>query len=136
VAGAVHVEAEVVALGDHVVQVAHVVLVQQPEVEHALGQYLHRGVVWVHEAVARLGGDEFILLLPETGAESATAVATKIHASLKETVEQRWPVTFSIGMVTYHEAPASIDEMIRIADQLMYEVKNSSKDELRHLVIS
>lgn len=88
------------------------------------------------DTVARLGGDEFSLLLPETGGEEAITVATKIHASLKETVEPRWPVTFSIGMVSYLKAPASTDEMIQMADRLMYEVKNSGKDELRHLVIS
>jgi PleD family two-component response regulator len=54
---------------------------------------------------------------------------------LKAEVEQQWLVTFSIGMVTYLKAPASTDEMIRVADQLMYEVKDSGKDELRHLVV-
>lgn len=87
------------------------------------------------DTVARLGGDEFGLLLPETDGEAAVTVATKMHASLKSNVEAVWPVTFSIGMVTYCTAPASINEMIRIADQLMYEVKNSGKDELRHLVV-
>lgn len=88
------------------------------------------------DSVARLGGDEFGLLLPETGSEAAFTVATKIRASLKAHVEQHWPVTFSIGMVTFPEAPASANEMIRMADQLMYEVKNAGKDELRHLVVT
>ena len=87
------------------------------------------------DTVARLGGDEFGLLLPETDGEAAGTVATKMCASLKSNVEEVWPVTFSIGMVTYCTAPASTNEMIRIADQLMYEVKNSGKDELRHLVV-
>jgi len=88
------------------------------------------------DTVARLGGDEFSLLLPETGGEEAITVATKIHASLKETVETRWPVTFSIGMVSYPKTPASTDEVIQMVDRLMYEVKNSGKNELRHLVIA
>ena len=87
------------------------------------------------DTVARLGGDEFGLLLPETCEEDCITVATKIRASLKTDVEKHWPVTFSIGMVTFREAPANTNEMIRIADQLMYEVKNSGKDELRHLVV-
>jgi len=88
------------------------------------------------DTVARLGGDEFGLLLPETDGDAAVTVATKIHAGLKVQVEQHWPVTFSIGMVTYLKAPASADEMIRVADRLMYEVKDSGKDELRHLEIA
>lgn len=87
------------------------------------------------DTVARLGGDEFGLLLPVTDSEAAVTVATKMYASLKANVEEVWPVTFSMGMVTYCTAPASTNEMIRIADQLMYEIKNSGKDALRHLVV-
>ncbi len=88
------------------------------------------------DTVARLGGDEFGLLMPETDGDAAVRVATKIHAALKVQVEKHWPVTFSIGMVTYLKAPASADEMIRVADRLMYEVKDSGKDELRHLIVT
>lgn len=87
------------------------------------------------DTVARLGGDEFGLLLPESGPEAAITVATKMCTSLKSDVEAVWPVTFSIGMVTYRIPPVNTNEMIRIADQLMYEVKNSGKNELRHLVV-
>lgn len=45
-----------------------------------------------------------------------------------------WPVTLSIGLETYLKAPQNTDEMIRVADKLMYEVKGSGKDELRHLI--
>lgn len=93
-------------------------------------------VIRESDTVARLGGDEFGLLMPETDGDAAARVATKIHVGLKAQVEQHWPVTFSIGMVTYLKAPASPDEMIRIADRLMYEVKDSGKDELRHLIIT
>ena len=94
-------------------------------------------VIRESDMVARLGGDEFGLLLPETGSEAAFTIATKIRAGLKAHVEQHWPVvTFSIGMVTFPKAPASSNEMIHMADQLMYEVKDSGKDELRHLIIT
>lgn len=94
-----------------------------------------RAAIRESDTVARLGGDEFGLLLPETDGEAAYAVAAKIRADLQAQVERHWPVTFSIGMVTYPEAPANANEMIRIADQLMYEAKNAGKDELRHLVV-
>jgi diguanylate cyclase (GGDEF)-like protein len=87
------------------------------------------------DTVARLGGDEFGLILPKTGTKEAVTVAGKMRAALKAIVEEKWPVTFSIGMVTYREAPASTDEMILTAEQLMYEVKNTGKNELRHLVV-
>lgn len=93
-------------------------------------------VIRESDTVARLGGDEFGLLMPETDGTAAVTVATKIHAGLKVQVEQHWPVTFSIGMVTYLKAPPSTDEMIRVADRLMYEVKDSGKNELRHLLVA
>lgn len=92
-------------------------------------------VIRESDLVARLGGDEFGLLLPETGSEAALTIVTKIRAGLKAHVEQHWPVvTFSIGMVTFPKAPASSNEMIHMADQLMYEVKSAGKNELKHLV--
>ena len=39
-----------------------------------------------------------------------------------------WPVTFSIGVVTFLEPPESVAEMIREADNAMYAVKRASKD--------
>lgn len=87
------------------------------------------------DTVARLGGDEFALLMPETDGDAAVTVATKIGIGLKAQVEQHWPVTFSIGMVTYLKAPPSTEEMIRVADRLMYEVKDNGKNELRHLIV-
>lgn len=88
------------------------------------------------DTVARLGGDEFALLLPEAGEDAARSAESKLRQRLKTEVESRWPVTFSIGMVTYFDAPATVDDMIRRADLLMYEVKGSGKDELRHEVVA
>lgn len=87
------------------------------------------------DTVARLGGDEFGLILPKTGEQEAVTVAGKMRAALKAIVEEKWPVTFSIGMITYREAPASTDEMVLAADHLMYEVKSTGKNEIRHRVV-
>ncbi len=87
------------------------------------------------DTVARLGGDEFALLLPETDGESALAVAVKVQKQLKSVVESRWPVSFSMGMVTYLKSPATTDEVVGRADRLMYEVKNEGKDALRREVV-
>lgn len=87
------------------------------------------------DTVARLGGDEFALLLPETAGESAMTVAAKVRQQLKNDVENHWPVTFSMGLVTYLKSPATIDEVIGRADRLMYEVKEVSKDALRWEVV-
>ncbi|HIJ86773.1 MAG TPA: GGDEF domain-containing protein [Desulfuromonadales bacterium] len=80
------------------------------------------------DTVARLGGDEFALLLPETDGDAADIVATKVRQRLKMNVENHWPVTFSMGLVTYHKAPATIDKVIGYADRLMFKAKEGGKD--------
>jgi PleD family two-component response regulator len=42
-----------------------------------------------------------------------------------------WPVTFSIGAVTFRTPPESVHEMIQRADEIMYSVKESGKNRLR-----
>lgn len=87
------------------------------------------------DILARFGGDEFVLLLPETGSEAALTFLTKIHDHLQQTmISNSWPVTSSVGAITYLNAPATIDEAICRADMLMYEVKRSGKNRLLHIV--
>jgi len=85
------------------------------------------------DCVARLGGDEFGLLLPETGAEQARAAVEKLRAALDAAMAAHgFSVTFSIGVMTFPAPPASVDELVRQADALMYEVKNGSKNAARY----
>lgn len=87
------------------------------------------------DTVARLGGDEFALLLPETGGEAAVKVANKVRQRLKTSVENNWPVTFSIGLVTYQKSPTTIDEVIGRADRLMFEAKEAGKNAVHREVV-
>lgn len=87
------------------------------------------------DVIARLGGDEFAILLPVTGQTDARIVISRLHANLTAQMKQKgWPVTFSIGALTCTEAPESARELIKMADQLMYEVKNSTKDDTRFAI--
>lgn len=87
------------------------------------------------DIVARLGGDEFALFLPETGSEAADALILKVKRELQAVVQRDWPVTFSIGMVTFFKPPATVDEMMAMADSLMYEAKAGGKDIIRHEIV-
>ncbi len=84
-----------------------------------------------NDIAARLGGDEFAVLLPETGPASALAVLRKLHALLDSAMRQsNWPVTFSLGAVSFHPPPQSLEEMVSEADKAMYAAKSSGKDRL------
>lgn len=89
------------------------------------------------DTVARLGGDEFGILLTQTGADSAYVVAGKIKEMIMLIMKKNnWPVTTSIGVVSYLKAPESVDEMIKKADFLMYSAKSSGKNTIKQTVVS
>lgn len=86
------------------------------------------------DVVARLGGDEFTVLLTETGYSAANTAFRHAHQSLREAMQvHNWPVTFSIGMVTFEQIPESPKDMVKIVDDLMYGVKKSQKNALSHM---
>jgi len=85
---------------------------------------------------SRLGGDEYVVLFPETTAETAENIGRRLqHGLLEGMRKQGWPVTFSIGVVTFNRAPSSVDELLKEADQAMYDAK-TQKDTVRFQVIS
>ncbi|HEX5708333.1 MAG TPA: diguanylate cyclase [Pyrinomonadaceae bacterium] len=89
------------------------------------------------DVVARLGGDEFAVLLPETDDSAAEIVIRRVRRQLLEAArENSWPVTFSLGVVTWDVPPASLDEMLRAADGLMYAAKRNGKNRILHKVWS
>jgi PleD family two-component response regulator len=58
-------------------------------------------------------------------------VLTKIHSLLNAEMKAHgWPVTFSIGAVTYLRPLESTHEMIREADQTMYSAKAAGKNRI------
>jgi diguanylate cyclase (GGDEF)-like protein len=86
------------------------------------------------DILSRFGGDEYVILLPETPADAAAVFLKKIHLQLNQAMAaHNWPVSFSIGAVTYPKAPPGVEEVINKADMLMYEVKRSGKNRLLHI---
>jgi diguanylate cyclase (GGDEF)-like protein len=89
------------------------------------------------DILSRIGGDEFVILLPETPADAAAAFLEKIQCQLDQAMSDKsWPVTFSIGAVSYPKAPPGVEEVIKKADMLMYEVKRSGKNRLLHIEVT
>jgi diguanylate cyclase (GGDEF)-like protein len=87
------------------------------------------------DTVARVGGDEFAILLPETGPELAEAITRKVQKINLEIMQKNgWPVTFSIGVVTFINPPSTVDEILKISDNLMYFAKNNGKNTIKYEV--
>ncbi|BBO81414.1 GGDEF domain-containing protein [Desulfosarcina ovata] len=88
------------------------------------------------DIVARFGGDEFVILLVRTDERSASLVARKLQTQLLNNMRGKgWTVTFSMGLATYHSVPESVDETVRAADQLMYQIKHNGKNGIKHAVL-
>lgn len=94
------------------------------------------------DTVARLGGDEFIVLLPELLADFAQAREQAQQLAEKITEQLTLPFTLtaqsntcyqcscSIGMVLFHGEQDFAEEILRRADNAMYQAKQQSGQQL------
>jgi diguanylate cyclase (GGDEF)-like protein len=81
----------------------------------------------------RYGGDEFVILLPQTSKENAYNVARRIHKLIRETEwlrdqKMKIRVTASVGMASYPVDARTKADLLHLADEAMYSVKNSTRD--------
>ena len=96
------------------------------------------------DVVARMGGDEFAVLMPGADAPSCARVFDNLRETLRlVTLEEGWPISFSIGVVAFASAPPRPRDAIALADRLMYDVKRAGRDGTRfatyrdgHLVVA
>lgn len=87
------------------------------------------------DVVGRLGGDEFAVLMPETDAALADAAARRLAGGLRTVFKGTPTVTASIGVVSCSTPDSTADELLRRADQAMYEAKRAGKDRVVQVAI-
>jgi len=87
-----------------------------------------RSAVRQADFVGRLGGDEFGVLLPETDGSVAHSVANRLAGGIRTVFRGTPSVTASIGVVAVTGTEAGSDDLLRKADQAMYEAKRAGKD--------
>ena len=87
------------------------------------------------DVVGRLGGDEFAVIMPETDAPLADAAAKRLVVGLRNVFKGTPNVTASIGVVSCTATEASTDDLLRRADQAMYDAKKSGKDRVVQVAI-
>jgi diguanylate cyclase (GGDEF)-like protein len=87
------------------------------------------------DIVGRLGGDEFAVLMPETDAPLADAAAKRLVANLRDVFKGTPNVTASLGVVSCTATDASTDDLLRRADQAMYDAKKQGKDRVVQVAI-
>ncbi len=87
----------------------------------AFGEVI-RSSIRATDMAGRVGGDEFTLILPNTDLFEAAAVLQRIRHRVALRTEIPL-VTATTGYVTFVSPPHSVEEMIHIADDLMYKGK-------------
>jgi diguanylate cyclase (GGDEF)-like protein len=87
-----------------------------------------RSAVRQADVVGRLGGDELGVLMPETDGAVAHAAASRLAAGIRTVFRGTPSVTASVGVVAVSGTEAGTDELLRKADQAMYEAKRTGKD--------
>ncbi len=87
------------------------------------------------DVLGRLGGDEFAVVLPETSGGATGSVLEHLRKQLiRAMTKGGWPVTVSIGAVTFEVPIDTSREALQVADAAMYSVKRSGKDGVHHVV--
>jgi diguanylate cyclase (GGDEF)-like protein len=83
------------------------------------------------DLVGRIGGDELAILLPETDAREAERILASLRSSLLDAMARgEWPTTFSFGAVAFHDMPRGPEDALRMADDLVLDVKRGTKGEI------
>jgi two-component system, cell cycle response regulator len=84
------------------------------------------------DSAFRIGGDEFALLLPQTDAAQALALSRRIDAAFAEALKPLQlavPVTVDHGVANFPQDANQSDQLIRIADERLYRLKQASHAE-------
>ena len=89
------------------------------------------------DVVCRLGGDEFVLFISGCDFQSAKIVGGKLAETIQAvSADIGLPVTVSLGVVVFSEAPTSVDALLRHSDQAMYDAKAAGNGNLVVRVVS
>ncbi|MEY4723489.1 MAG: hypothetical protein RLZZ324_1002 [Candidatus Parcubacteria bacterium] len=113
-------------VGDAVLKVIGGLLSTATRVSDALGR--HRS-----SQPGRYGGEEFVLLLPDTDAEGAFALAERLRQEIEKTVimsgAHTLHITVSIGIASHDAAYApGYESLVKEADQATYQSKGNGRN--------
>jgi diguanylate cyclase (GGDEF)-like protein len=82
------------------------------------------------DVLARMGGEEFVALLPGERADEAATLAERVRERLAAEDDRELPAVTVTAGVASMLAPSSLDELLRVADQALYEAKFAGRDRI------
>jgi len=87
------------------------------------------------DVLSRFGGEEFILLLTNAPLEESERIVARLHRAIADarvsTIKGDVAVTASFGLATVEPSMIDLETAIRLADEALYEAKNSGRNCIR-----
>jgi len=85
--------------------------------------------------ICRYGGEEFAIILPESTAKDAAKRANQLRIeasaiSMRHLGQVLDSVTLSIGVAAFPEDGSTAEEILRAADQCLYQSKADGRDRI------
>jgi diguanylate cyclase (GGDEF)-like protein/PAS domain S-box-containing protein len=84
------------------------------------------------DIICRMGGDEFLLIFPDSSLKEVSLIRERLQkklSQLNKKIKKDYQIKFSMGFSEYlPDKPETLDELIAIADQRMYEEKKKNKE--------
>lgn len=84
------------------------------------------------DIVCRLGGDEFLILCPRTSLEGAMQLAEQVRAAVASlrvpAGTGAWTGSISAGVAARRSGIASVEELMKVADEGVYVAKRKGRD--------
>ena len=94
------------------------------KIAHSLQEFTSDNAIFF-----RLGGDEFLIVAPKLNSQQMTTMCDKIVSTVNQIMKDSgYPVSLSIGMATYTEAPKSVSDILHEVDLEMYRHKTQNKN--------
>jgi diguanylate cyclase (GGDEF)-like protein/PAS domain S-box-containing protein len=80
------------------------------------------------DVVGRFGGEEFLVIFLEIGAERSRPILADLRARKGSSQPEQPPYTFSAGLAEWKVDGSTAEELLRKADERLYEAKRSGRD--------
>lgn len=85
-------------------------------------------VARVSDTVSRFGGEEFSILVPELGVDEVRPFVERLIATVAEYEFPNRRITVSAGVASYPENGTTVMELIKYADDRLYQAKREGKN--------